>query len=69
MKTSTWNDRLDASGQAAANRRLGWILIGIFMLLAAFSVGLILVRARARTANPHSISRGINVSGAAQGPV
>jgi hypothetical protein len=33
---------------AAANRKLGWILFGIFAGLAAFSIGVVLYRAANR---------------------
>ena len=39
----------DSDATAAANRRLGWILFGIFAGLAAFSVIFIVIRALTRT--------------------
>ena len=33
---------------AASNRRLGWILFGIFAALATFSIGLVLYKAANR---------------------
>lgn len=50
-QTQTWNERLETPRQSASNRRLGLILLAIFLALSAFSVGLILVRAKNRPAS------------------